>query len=62
MQEPDASPWGLMLLLGLLLLSYPLMALFNHRMPIFGVPMILLYGFGVWLGLILLSLLYRPRE
>lgn len=62
MQEPDASPWGLMLLLGLLLLSYPLMALFNHRTPIFGVPMILLYGFGVWLGLILLSLLYRPRE
>ncbi|GEM_PF-5117261 len=62
MPDPDAMPWGLMLLLALGLLSYPMLALFNHRTVIVGVPLILLYLFGVWGGLILASTLYRPRE
>ncbi len=62
MEEPDATPWGLMLIMALVMLSYPWLAIFNQRLPLLGVPLVLLYVFGVWGGLIVLSLLYRPRR
>lgn len=62
MHESDASPWGLMLILGIVMLSYPLLSIVNHRTMVFGVPLVLLYVFGAWAALILASLLYRPRE
>lgn len=39
--------------LGFLLLVPPLVHLFNHDLRIAGVPQIVVYLFGVWLALIL---------
>lgn len=60
MDEPKATPWVLMGILALALLTYPLLAVFNHRTPVMGVPLILVYLFGVWFALIGLSMRYRP--
>jgi hypothetical protein len=62
MDESEAAPWGLMAIMAIALLSAPVLVLFNHRTPVFGIPLILLYLFGLWGGLILLSTCYRPRE
>jgi hypothetical protein len=40
--------------LGCLLFSYPLLALFNVRVSVFGVPLLYAYLFCDWLALIVL--------
>jgi len=42
-------------LAGVLLLMSPVLQVFNSLTLIFGVPVIVLYIFGVWLGLIILG-------
>ncbi len=42
-------------LLGVLLLTTPLLALFSKNILIFGVPLVFVYVFGVWFILILLA-------
>lgn len=42
-------------LAGVLLLMSPVLQVFNSLTPIFGIPLIVLYIFGVWLGLIILG-------
>ncbi|MGQ5490320.1 hypothetical protein ACUH78_15850 [Thauera sp. ZXT1-4] len=37
---------------GLLLLNYPILSLFDRPLSVFGLPLLHLYLFGVWLGLI----------
>jgi hypothetical protein len=37
---------------GVLLLSYPLLAAFNHNLVEVGIPLLVLYLFGVWAALI----------
>lgn len=61
MNEPEATPWVLMGILALALLTYPLIAIFNHRTLVLGVPVILVYLFGIWGALIGLSTRYPPR-
>ncbi len=41
-------------LLGCLLFSTPLLALFNYKILVLGVPLLFLYIFAAWLLLILL--------
>lgn len=41
--------------LGCLVLTYPLMALFNRSGMVFGVPLLYAYLFGVWAALIALA-------
>ena len=40
--------------LGLLLLNYPILSLFNVRTSILGIPLLCLYIFSIWSALILL--------
>lgn len=61
MKQPDPAPWGLMALMALFLLSYPWLSLFNVRAMVLGIPLILLYLFGLWGLVILASALFRPR-
>lgn len=61
MTQPNPAPWGLLLLLALFLVSGPWLSLFNFRSMVFGVPLILLYLFGLWGACILAAALYRPR-
>ncbi|MBL8326774.1 MAG: hypothetical protein JNJ89_17615 [Rubrivivax sp.] len=47
--------------LGALLLSYPLLALFNRAGTVFGVPLLYAWLFGAWaLLIVLLALATRP--
>jgi hypothetical protein len=41
--------------LGCLVLTYPLMALFNRSGMVFGIPLLYAYLFGVWAVLIALA-------
>jgi hypothetical protein len=41
-------------LLGFLLFTYPLIALFNVAETVFGVPVLYAYVFGAWAALIVL--------
>lgn len=49
--------------LGLLLLNYPILSLFNVRTSILGIPLLCLYIFSIWFALILLISIItrRPR-
>lgn len=48
--------------LGCLLFSFPVVAVFNHAMPVAGVPLLVLYLFGVWAGLIALAAFLIERK
>lgn len=37
---------------GLLLLNYPLLSLFDRPLSVFGLPLLHVYLFGMWLGLV----------
>jgi hypothetical protein len=41
-------------LLGVLLLTPPMMAIFNVERLVFGIPLLFLYLFGAWLVVVLL--------
>jgi len=43
--------------LGGLVLTYPLLALFNRSGSVFGIPLLYVYLFGVWAALIALMAL-----
>jgi len=50
-------------LLGVLLLTPPMMAIFNVERLIFGIPFLYLYLFGAWILLVgLVALVLRPRR
>ena len=49
-------------LLGCLLFNFPLMALFNARVTVFGVPLLYAYLFGAWALLIGLVALIMERS
>ncbi len=50
-------------LLGCLLFNYPLLAVFSRHTIIFGIPLLYVYLFSAWLGLIVLIVLImeKPR-
>ena len=52
-------------LLGCVLLNYPIISLFNLEIPIFGLPLLLVYIFGIWCLLIVFTALatrFRSNE
>jgi hypothetical protein len=52
-------------LLGCVLFNYPILSLFNLEIPIFGLPLLLVYIFGIWCLLIALTALatrFRSNE
>ncbi len=52
-------------LLGCVLLNYPILALFNLKTQIFGLPLLYVYVFGIWcmlIGLTALVTVYRSKE
>ena len=49
-------------LLGILLFNYPLLALFNRTVLVFGVPLLYAYIFAAWALLIGLSALVVERS
>ena len=49
-------------LLGLLLFNYPLLAVFNVRGAVFGVPVLYAYFFLAWAALIALMALVIERR
>ncbi len=44
-------------LLGCVLFNYPILSLFNLEIPIFGLPLLYVYVFGIWCLLIGLAAL-----
>jgi hypothetical protein len=48
-------------LLGCLLFNYPLLALFNVRATVFGVPVLYAYLFSAWALLIVLATVIMER-
>ena len=48
--------------LGCLLLSYPLLSLFNTGGTLWGIPLLYIYLFGVWAALIVLMGLVVERS
>lgn len=64
MKKPGPSGARLVcvFLLGCLLFSYPLMALFNVPSRIFGVPVLFAYLFSAWVLLIALVALLMERR
>jgi len=52
-------------LLGCVLLNYPIISLFNLEIPIFGLPLLLVYIFGIWgllIALTALATMFRSNE
>ncbi|GAB5470692.1 MAG: hypothetical protein Kilf2KO_37220 [Rhodospirillales bacterium] len=49
-------------LVGLLLFMPPFLGLFDHRLFVFGLPLLLVYIFATWLGGIVLTALVARRE
>jgi hypothetical protein len=52
-------------LLGCVLFNYPILSLFNLEFPIFGLPLLLVYIFGIWcllIGLTALATRFRSNE
>jgi len=52
-------------LLGCVLFNYPILSLFNLEVPIFGLPLLFVYIFGVWgllIGLTALATRFRSNE
>jgi hypothetical protein len=48
------GPLTAIFFLGVLLLTYPILSLFDQSMLLFGIPLLYLYLFAVWTGLIVL--------
>ena len=52
-------------LLGCVLFNYPILSLFNLKIPTFGLPLVLVYIFGIWcllIGLTALATRFRSNE
>lgn len=50
-------------LLGCLLFNYPMLALFNARATVFGIPLLYAYLFGAWALLVsLVAVVMRRAE
>lgn len=64
MHEPSTMSERLAVLFGLgsLLFNYPLLTIFNHADAIGGVPLLYVYVFAAWGGLIVLMALVVEKR
>lgn len=44
-------------LFGLLVFNYPILALFNQDATLYGIPLLFIYIFGIWLLLIVVMMI-----
>jgi hypothetical protein len=58
----QAQRLAALFVLGCLLFSFPLLALFNTGGTVFGIPVLYAYLFGMWAGLIALMILVIERS
>ena len=52
-------------LLGCVLFNYPILSLFNLEIPLFGLPLLLVYIFSIWcllIGLTALATMFSSKE
>ena len=52
-------------LFGCVLFNFPILSLFNSEIPIFGLPLLLVYIFGIWcllIGLTALATRFRSEK
>ena len=52
-------------LLGCVLFNYPILSLFDLKIPTFGLPLLLVYIFGIWgllIGLTAMATRFRANE
>ncbi|WP_301102104.1 hypothetical protein [Propionivibrio sp.] len=49
-------------LCGCVLFNYPLLSLFDRRVDLFGIPLIYVYVFTAWAGLIALMAWFTERR
>ena len=62
-QRPaQAQRLAALFILGWLLFSYPLLSLFNTGGTVAGIPVLYVYLFGVWAGLIALMVVIVERR
>ena len=60
MSEWTGERLGLIFVIGVLLITFPLLAIFNRAAMIGGIPILYLYLFGVWAaGIVAVFLLAR---
>ena len=53
---------GLVFLLGVLLVNFPILAIFHQPLTIVGIPVLYLYLFGVWMaGIVAVFILVRRQ-
>ena len=48
---------AIVFILGVILLNYPILSLFNVPRFLFGIPVLILYLFAIWLLLILMTII-----
>lgn len=62
MGEGAGERLALILLIGALLINFPIFAIFNQATPVAGIPILYLYLFGVWAaGILAVWLMARRR-
>jgi len=55
--------WGLFFTLGIVMLNYPFIHIFNKDTPFFGIPLLILYFFLGWpLSIVVIFLFSRRLE
>ena len=53
---------GLLFLLGILLLNFPILAIFHQPQTLLGIPVLYLYLFGVWTAGIVAVIVMAHRQ
>lgn len=62
MTDRTGERLGLVFLLGVLLINFPILAIFNQAQTFGGIPVLYLYLFGVWTaGIVAVFVLVRRR-
>ena len=62
MGEGAGERLALIFLVGVLLLNFPILAIFNQATPIGGIPILYLYLFGVWAAGIVAAWMMARRQ
>jgi len=60
-RAPLGELWALSLILGLGLLNFPFVEIFNTDRPLFGIPLLVLYFYCGWLLIIAVIYLFARR-
>ena len=62
MMDRAGERLGLVFLLGVLLLNFPILAIFHQPQTLLGIPVLYLYLFGVWTAGIVVVVVLARRQ